>query len=735
MMRLPRFLPCVALVGSVSMFVSALPALAQEAASQPVAAAPAAPAKANPLRGVADDFWHYASVGRYELATAEAQKLLAQKDQPVQVLEAFESAAADRKASLDASLLRWQGMEGLKDVVTPLIMTINEGYLARRADPIAIDNNIKRLSVSEQAYVLAVGRLRDSGEVAVPQMIDYLRDSTKREYQPAVRRALRDMGRVALNPLVAATEMKDAATLAVIAVALGDIGYPDTLAYLARLAKGPQSAPAVKAAATEALIRMGADPTKLDAAALFYDLGQKFYYRTSAITADPRNPTAYVWYWDELKGLMHKNVPASIYHDVMAMRATEYALKLDPGRAPAVSLWLAANYKREADLPADAKDPTRAEGQPSAHYYGVAAGTRYLNEVLTRAMGDRNPAVALKAVKSLQQIVGQSNLFAGQGGEPLVEALRYADRRVRFESAFALAAALPQKSFFGQERVVPILAEAVAQTGKPGVLVVVPQDKLNGLVQGLKDAGYSAAGAANATSAAAAAATLPAIDVILVSESAEVDRVRQLAAQTPRLEQAAVIVITASKASAYATQAANNPLLTVTQVTDAPALKPVIEDARQRAGALPLDEKLAAEYALRSAELLGKLAISRGQVLDLSAAETTLLGALDDARPEIVKAVGNVLALLNSKQAQMALAAKAVDDKTAEDVKISLYKSLATSAKFFGNQLEGQQIDQIQKAVEAEKSLDVRGAAAEARGALNLPADQARTLIVNQSKM
>ena len=61
------------------------------------------------------------------------------------------------------------------------------------------------------------------------------------------------------------------------------------------------------------------------------------------------------------------------------------------------------------------------------------------------------------------------------------------------------------------------------------------------------------------------------------------------------------------------------------------------------------------------------LAISRGQVLDLIAAQPAVLAALDDARPEIAKAASGVLAVLGSRESQTALATKAIDEKTAEE--------------------------------------------------------------------
>ena len=95
-------------------------------------------------------------------------------------------------------------------------------------------------------------------------------------------------------------------------------------------------------------------------------------------------------------------------------------------------------------------------------------------------------------------------------------------------------------------------------------------------------------------------------------------------------------------------------------------------------------------------------------MLDLSAAQPALLNALTDARPEIVKLSGNVLGLLPSKDAQIGLLSVAADEKTADDVKISLYKSLSTNAKFFGNMLDAPQVGTLAKVVADATNLEVR---------------------------
>src|SRR5687768_1241613 len=165
----------------------------------------------------------------------------------------------------------------------------------------------------------------------------------------------------------------------------------------------------------------------------------------------------------------------------MAMRSAKRALELRSGK-DSQSLWVAANYRREAQLPQGATDPTSPTD--SAHFYGVDSGTRHLNAVLSRAIRDRDAAVALRAVKSLQEIVGRANLFAGEAGQPLIDGMRSPDRLVRFESAFAVAAALPEQEFAGRDRVVPLLAEAVSQSGTPNVLVIAGSDESRTKVSG-----------------------------------------------------------------------------------------------------------------------------------------------------------------------------------------------------------------------------------------------------------
>ncbi len=689
------------------------------------------------LRGDVDDFWHWGKIARYDLAAAMGKKILTRTEPPLEILKTFEAVTADKQDVLDQWMLRWQSLDApkgspavaMKETSNQLMQLLEKGRYERRKDAKYIEENIARLNVNERAYLNGVHRLRESGELAVPYLISALQDPAKAPQHDAIRRALIDLGRSVLSPLLASTDMKDESTLITVIGILEQIGYDTSVPYLARIAQDKNRSSTVRAAATNALKAMGSDTQHQDVADLFYKLGERFYYDNALLRRDPAAPTAWIWAW-EGESLSAKEIPGSIFNDRMAMREARTALELGSGRADALSLWLAADNKREVDLGEgqDASGP-----KLSANYFNVNAGAQYVDAVLARSLQDHNAAVALKAIKSLAQIVGPSSL-AKEGINPLVEAMAYPDRLVRFEAAFALAGAMPEKPYKGQESVVPLLAEAVGQTGTPNVLIVAPTEQQRAKIAAdLKS--YGTAGGTTAQSAINDSATLPFVDVILVAEDlgpAEIEKVFAAAAQTPRLQRAARVVITRTKASRWAERGINDPLLFTVQSTEGAGLSAAIEDSRKKVGGLPMDEKVATSYALRATDLLQKLAINHSQVYDLSAAEPALLASLNDKRPDVVKAVGNVLALLDSKAVQPGIIARALDDKTPDDVKIGLFKSLATSARFFGNRLSEDEVASLQRVVDGSASNDVRTAAAEARGALDLPPDLAKQLIVGQ---
>src|SRR5271169_2369117 len=113
-----------------------------EPAAAPVAEAATAPAATEDLKDSVENFWHYGKIARYDLATAEGQKILAAGADPDTVLTTFETVAGDRHDDLDQWLLRWQGVDAMKDVTTQITKVVADGYRARRSSADFINTQI-----------------------------------------------------------------------------------------------------------------------------------------------------------------------------------------------------------------------------------------------------------------------------------------------------------------------------------------------------------------------------------------------------------------------------------------------------------------------------------------------------------------------------------------------------------------------------------------------------------------
>jgi hypothetical protein len=142
-------------------------------------------------------------------------------------------------------------------------------------------------------------------------------------------------------------------------------------------------------------------------------------------------------------------------------------------------------------------------------------------------------------------------------------------------------------------------------------------------------------------------------------------------------------------------------------------------------------------YSLRAAQVMLKIAITRNPVLDLSIAQDALIAATKNKRMEIQMLAGQTLAYLNTPAAQQAIAAMAMAmaEANSKDIRISAFVSLAVSAKNNGCKLDDAAINALYGLV-SSKEIDpgLRAAAAAAYGALNLPSQKVKTLILDQAK-
>jgi hypothetical protein len=160
-----------------------------------------------------------------------------------------------------------------------------------------------------------------------------------------------------------------------------------------------------------------------------------------------------------------------------------------------------------------------------------------------------------------------------------------------------------------------------------------------------------------------------------------------------------------------------------------------LAEAVSQQAADEIGAEAAAAYALRAVKAMYKLALVRNKVVQLSGAQSALIGVTENSDPGMQVLAAEVLAHLQSPEAQRAIAVLALDAQADNAVRLDAFSSLALSAKINANLLLTEQVEAIYGLVNStETDPALRAAAAGAYGALNLPSEQVKDLILDQSK-
>jgi len=702
----------------------------------------AAPAAAQ-NKTVADhweDFVHYVQIAKPDLALAHGQWLLDQAPE-AELLDAVEASRV--AGTYEQILARAQNTETTRELAVKLTKKIQDARFKRARDPERIKQDIQRLAQGERARVNALERLRAAGQFASKELLKALLNPDEARMHPYVLGAMVTIGRDMAYPLSEAISEMEPVAMGQIAEVLGEIGYPRALPYLKRVMENEKVDPHAKsivARAYQGIAKSQALPDDISAAELFLTLGRNFYAaatntRNVLPGLDAVDNTGVVWVYNRDAGLVDIHVPAAIFGDVLAHRAARSALQLQPNLDPALSLWLMANLRRENRLAGvtDGKDASYPPAWNAPMFYLKASHPHRAHDVLERALTDGDAELSRDAIAALTDIAGTDQLVNKEGTiQPILRALGYPDRRVRYEAAFGLTNARPKAPFPGSYRVVPVLAEAVRQTETRYALVVTStQDRFNEIGSILKELGYSAFGGLSLDKSADELALKPGIDLIVTDlDAGGVDALYRASNDDYKLTAVPIVAFGTQGNVIRLTETYrdNRRVFAAQYAPEAAAMKPAIEAARASYVGKEIAADEATKYASRALTLLREIAMSRDQVFNILDAQPALIEALKDTRPEIVKQAGGVLALLNTDDAQRALAVAALDDARPEDVRISLLGSLAESSTHYGSKLTEVQLDGLRAMLDTAKA-DLGTAAARAFGAHSQPTAKVVDLI------
>lgn len=707
------------------------------------------------------NYLHFALIGRFDVADQKfAQPLLSRPELSPLTKEAAETLiqlSEKYPDSLDTLLLLINN-SSIGGNAKKIMDLIREAHTLKRRDPARIKANIKLLSGDPMQRAVAIERLVESGEYAVPWMLGLLGDANQEQLQPFVARALPQLGRKAINPLLAALSVKHEPTLQVVVDTLGKIGYPQALPYLQRLAASKDAGEAVRRMAADAINRiLASNPgIKLKPAdALFRDLAEQYFAEIDSLRPDAREDRANLW---RIRSNARPGedlvepiaVDSRIYDLVQCMECCQASLALNADQPAVLALWLAANFRRESRLGLDVEseetidarklDPSRPENFPRSIYFARMAGPTCCQIVLARAVKERDRNIALGAVSALNVTAGRQALTDVQTpeGTSLGQALYFPDLLVRVQAALALGKALPPAPFHGSTEVVPVLASVLAPSDKKNFLLVDPQSESVGVIQtGLINAGAVVISADRLGPALnQARREMTHLDGVFLASDMKQPTVAEavdVLARDDRFCLTPIIVLVKERDTTVLDRIGDADkrvgsifVLTASDKSIDPKIVEQmlakLDQVTVRCGLRPLSPELKLDLALQATRVLQDVAAGQSPVFNAQTAMPALIETLrGGASEELRAAAASALSWMSAPQAQQAIAGVALAAKESESLRITAFGLLADSARRFGGQLGDDLMARLMEQATGEPNLTLRTAASKAMGALNPP--------------
>lgn len=677
-----------------------------------------------------EEFIHYTIIAKPDLAEAYAQRLLESATSDAQLAEIL-SENRGLKARFEEAIDKAQHVPDLEAIAGELQRRVTQGELSLARDPQRIEDAINMLVGTQRMRMHGRRQLDASGEYAVPRLLRVITEGKDERLRTEAGNVLKSIGRQAVTPLCVALPHLDDRNQRFVCDLLGAVQLPQAKPYLLELAENDQAAAATRAAAQRAFRNVGGVRTNLSG--LYTDLGRQYFNEAESLISFPFEPANNVWSYDGLHGLEPTSLPTEIFFEVMVMRVTSKALSIDATNHRALSLFVAANLRRENELPQGAGDPIYGENQYSPAFYATVFGTSVCLDVLSMGIDDLDTSLVRDAIAALAQTTGGANLFSARGGrQPLLEALRYPDRRVQYEAALTLGHAMPSQRFAGDGRIVPLLASAV-RTGDESFAVVIADNGENRRQSAsrLEDLGFTivvAGDSFNRVRAEVGAAV--GVDLVLV-QIGNADETIEIVSQVHGFPRTAA-----------------TPLMVVTAAIDMPQLKhalrddirvkiarsrinedefaEAVDDVMLRAAGGRMTEAEAQGYAIDAIMTLRDIAISGTTAYAIGDAETSLTQALAARTGNLRLRVADILALIDSRTAQQTLFDAALAASGNE--RIDLLEIVANSVKRFGDRSDQRHIDALLDLIRSTGG-DTAEAASLVAGALNLPTSTAIELI------
>ena len=682
---------------------------------------PTAVAQESDAETALDDFIHYALIANVEFTDAFALALV-RDDMTNEDFYKMVIATKERHQRFDRAIGWALFIEDLQPLASILEDKFEAGRISviRNAENLA--ESIELLNGTTRQRILADERLQVAGEYAVPLLLRQLQNGSDVRAVKNAREMLTRLGRDAVLPLSAALPNVDAETKVLIAKILGEVGYKHAAPALLVCATNTNNANDVRTAAQVALGMLGVSSDLGNLSALQTVVANRFYDGDTSLRPQPIGGWNLFWQWDAGNQLVGLDIPEEAFYDVMAMYFASKALGTDADNMAAMGTFVGANLRRNRAL-AGRDDLVYGNLAYSPEFYATVFGPKIAQLVLTSSLDDSDTPLVLDSIAALSDTAGAEALL-GSSAKPIVVAMNYPDRRVQYEAALTLASTLPEVSFEGSYRVVPLLASAIRQQGESFALVVGDEADARREIRAFLSANdWTVVGEGTSVDEAISAAGAVAGIDLLVGVTRSVEHGELVAEQAALLPSTMVtpvlLLALGTDEQILANTLDGNSMVAVThlQKSDSTRLA-IIEDLIYLAAGGRLSYEEQGAFSTRALAVLRDIALA-DSVLRVEDATAPLIEALSIAGADAQIVIAETLSMIDSAQAQGALI-DAAFATSAIDTQVMLLDESASSVRRWGNLTEDWQLVRVVDLAE-NSSGRLADAAARLNGALNLP--------------
>ena len=412
------------------------------------------------------------------------------------------------------AILRWQERDELTDVIDKVLGRARIYERGLLKDPKYIELLIKKLKASEEERIVATNQLVAAGPIAVPQLVTYLADNRDDDMRVWTRVTLTKMGYRAVIPLIEVLNTDDERLLSSCMTILTDIGDPRPLPYLKAISEDENQSETTRRVAANAVagIAGAAGVAQVDEVPVLFFAEALRYFRDGAAVRDEAIANeALSWRWMDGE-LQYAKSPVYAWNELRAEEILFDAMKLFPdypGYQPLLAATLEAqrveaslrlNLAKERVIPAASPEEELAaleERQTALAELGdrvAMFGAESICQAIRQSIVTERYNVATSLMRLLQDYylarpeeilpAMEEGLNGQKPGAILVAALDHGEKSIRYQAATTLSYLDPGLEFFGREKVIPLLAEAVSEWGMKVVLVVEPDYRYRNKARG-----------------------------------------------------------------------------------------------------------------------------------------------------------------------------------------------------------------------------------------------------------